>query len=52
MFRVIIADKVTSLTASQAITAALFSREKSGRGQHIRLSMLETRVGFLWPEGM
>jgi crotonobetainyl-CoA:carnitine CoA-transferase CaiB-like acyl-CoA transferase len=52
MFRVIIADKVTSLTASQAITAALFSREKSGRGQHIRLSMLETMVGFLWPEGM
>ena len=52
MFRVIIADKVTSLTAAQAITAALFCRERTGKGQHIRLSMLETMVGFLWPEGM
>ena len=52
MFRVIIADKVTALGAAQAITAALFYRERSGKGQHIRLSMLDAMIGFLWPEGM
>ncbi len=52
MFRIIIADKVTSLAAAQAITAALFARERSGEGQHIRLSMLDTMLSFFWPEGM
>ena len=51
MFRIILADKVTSLTA-QAIGSALYVREKTGEGQHIRLSMLETMLSFFWPEGM
>ena len=52
MFRIILADKVTALTAAQAISSALYAREKSGRGQHIRLSMLDTMLSFFWPEGM
>jgi crotonobetainyl-CoA:carnitine CoA-transferase CaiB-like acyl-CoA transferase len=52
MFRIIIADKVTALTAAQAISSALFHRERTGQGQHIRLSMLETMLAFFWPEGM
>ena len=52
MFRIIIADKVTSLTAAQAISSALFHRERTGQGQHIKLSMLETMLAFFWPEGM
>ena len=52
MFRIIVADKVTSLTAAQAIGAALFHRERTGEGQHIRLSMLESMLAFFWPEGM
>ena len=52
MFRIIIADKVTSLTAAQAVSSALYAREKSGTGQHIRLSMLDTMLSFFWPEGM
>ena len=52
MFRIIIADKVTSVTAAQAISSALFHRERTGRGQHIKLSMLETMLAFFWPEGM
>ena len=54
MFRIIIADKVMSLTAAQAITAALFARERSdsGVGQHIELSMLDAMLSFFWPEGM
>jgi len=52
LMRVIIPDKVTALTASQNITAALFARERTGRGQHIRLSMLDAVISFMWPEGM
>lgn len=52
MFRIIIADKVTSLTAAQAITAALFARLNGGEGQHIKLSMLDSMISFFWPEGM
>ena len=50
--RTIIPDKVTALTAAQAISAALFARERSGAGQHIRVSMLDASVSFLWPEGL
>ncbi len=42
------ADKVTALTASQAITAALFARERGAGGQHVELSMLDAVVSFLW----
>ncbi|MEM6583937.1 MAG: CoA transferase, partial [Pseudomonadota bacterium] len=52
MFRIIIADKVTALAGAQAISSALYAREKTGEGQHIRLSMLETMLSFFWPEGM
>ncbi|HEY5680581.1 MAG TPA: CoA transferase [Pseudomonadales bacterium] len=52
MVRTIIPDKTTALTAAQAITAALFARERSGEGQHVKLAMLDTMVAYLWPEGM
>lgn len=42
------ADKVTALTAAQAITAALFARERGAGGQHVQLSMLDAVVSFLW----
>ena len=45
-------DKVTALTAAQAMTAALLARERTGQGQHVRLAMLDAVVAFLWPEGM
>ena len=50
MVRTIVPDKTTSVTAAQAITAALFARERTGKGQHIRLAMLDIMVAFLWPE--
>jgi len=52
MVRTIVADKLTALTAAQAMTAALLSRERTGEGQHVRLAMLDATVAFLWPEGM
>ncbi len=52
MVRTIVPDKTTAVTAAQAITAALLSRERTGRAQHVRLSMLDTMVAYLWPESM
>mgnify|MGYP003717613081 FL=1 len=52
MVRTIICDKTTALTAAHAITSALFYREKTGEGQTMDLAMLDTMVGFLWPETM
>jgi len=52
MIRTIIADKTTALTAAQAITAALFARERSGQGQHVRIAMLDAMIAYLWPEAM
>ncbi len=52
LVRVIVPDKVTALTASQNITAALLARERTGKGQHLQLSMLDAVVAFVWPEGM
>jgi crotonobetainyl-CoA:carnitine CoA-transferase CaiB-like acyl-CoA transferase len=52
LLRTILPDKLTAITASQAITAALLARERTGEGQHVRLSMLEAVVAFLWPSDM
>ena len=52
MIRVIVPDKVTALTAAQAITAAIVARLRTGKGQHVRLAMLDAVVAFIWPESM
>jgi crotonobetainyl-CoA:carnitine CoA-transferase CaiB-like acyl-CoA transferase len=44
------ADKITALVAAQAITAALFARERGDGGQHLQLSMLDAVVSFLWAD--
>jgi crotonobetainyl-CoA:carnitine CoA-transferase CaiB-like acyl-CoA transferase len=46
--RQLLADKVTALTASQAITAALLARERGLGGQHVKLSMLDAVISFMW----
>jgi crotonobetainyl-CoA:carnitine CoA-transferase CaiB-like acyl-CoA transferase len=51
MLRLVVPDKITSLTAAQAITAALLARERTGEGQHVRLSMIDAMVSLAWPEG-
>src|ERR1700741_1761660 len=52
LLRTILPDKLTAITASQAITAALLARERTGEGQHVRLSMLEAIMAFLWASDM
>lgn len=52
LVRTILPDKLTGVTAAQAITAALFARERTGEGQHVRLSMLDAIIAFLWSSDM
>jgi crotonobetainyl-CoA:carnitine CoA-transferase CaiB-like acyl-CoA transferase len=50
LLRTLACDKVTAYTVAQAITAALFARERGAGGQHIEVAMLDATVAFLWPD--
>jgi crotonobetainyl-CoA:carnitine CoA-transferase CaiB-like acyl-CoA transferase len=52
LVRTILPDKLTGITSAQAITAALLARERGGKGQHVRLSMLDSVIAFLWGSDM
>jgi crotonobetainyl-CoA:carnitine CoA-transferase CaiB-like acyl-CoA transferase len=52
LIRTILPDKLSAVVASQAITAGLLARERTGEGQHIRLSMLDSVLSFLWASDM
>jgi len=49
--RNLICDKVTAYTAFQAVTSALYQREKTGNGEHIDISMLDAGLFFIFPDG-
>jgi crotonobetainyl-CoA:carnitine CoA-transferase CaiB-like acyl-CoA transferase len=50
LIRNVVVDKLTALTAAQAITAALLARANGAGGQEIKLSMLGAAIAFLWPD--
>lgn len=52
LVRMVIADKWAAQMATQAILAALFQKERSGQGQHVELSMLDTALYLSWPDLM
>jgi len=52
MIRTIVCDKTTAVMTAQAVAAALYAREKTGQGDHIRVAMLDAMIAYLWPEGM
>ncbi|MCY4590625.1 MAG: CoA transferase [Alphaproteobacteria bacterium] len=52
LVRTIVPDKLTGVVGAQAITAALLARERTGEGQHVRLSMLDSVISFLWHSDM
>jgi len=52
LIRTVLPDKLTAVVAAQAITAALFARSRTGEGQHVRLSMLDSVLAFLWASDM
>jgi crotonobetainyl-CoA:carnitine CoA-transferase CaiB-like acyl-CoA transferase len=52
LIRHVVVDKASAYTAAQAITAALFARERGKGGQHVRVAMIDVALAFLWPDGM
>ena len=52
LVRTILPDKLTGHVAAQAITAALLGRERGAGGRHVRVSMLDAVVAFLWHSDM
>ncbi len=50
--RTVIFDKVTALTTAKGVTAALLERERTGRGQHLPVTMLESALSYQWPDVM
>ncbi len=48
----LVIDKATALTVSQAITAALLHRERTGEGQHLEVDMVGAGLQFAWPDMM
>ncbi|WP_299959520.1 CoA transferase [uncultured Roseobacter sp.] len=52
LVRTILPDKLTAVQASQAVTAALLARARTGKGQTVTLSMLDTVISFLWGSDM
>ncbi|MDO8864013.1 CoA transferase [Haliea sp. E1-2-M8] len=52
MIQATLADVVAAITASQSITAALLSREKTGEGQHVTVAMIDALISLTWPSAM
>ncbi|MDT3446320.1 MULTISPECIES: CaiB/BaiF CoA-transferase family protein [unclassified Pseudofrankia] len=46
----IFADKVCGLVIAQAVTAALFYRQRTGEGQHVEVAMNEAMTAFMLTE--
>lgn len=47
-----VVDKITGMSAAQAITAALLRRASTGEGQELEIQMLGVATAFQWPDGM
>ena len=45
-------DKLTAMTAAQAVTAALYARSQDGRGRKVEVAMLDAMLAFQWPDAM
>lgn len=58
LLRNLVCDKITAYTVAQAVSAALFARERHHRltgeivGQHLRVAMIDATLAFLWTDAM
>lgn len=50
--KTLVVDKVISPVVAQALSSALFKRERTGEGSTIECSMLDCFTWWLWPDGM
>ena len=48
----LLCDKLTAITAAQAVSAALYARERDGQGRLVEVSMLDAMLAFQWPDAM
>ena len=48
----LVCDKLTAITAAQAVTAALYARERDGCGRRVDVAMLDAMLAFQWPDAM
>ncbi|MEM9798364.1 MAG: CoA transferase [Pseudomonadota bacterium] len=48
LVRTVLPDKFSAMAAAQAMTAALLHHARTGEGQHVRMSMLDAVLSFLW----
>jgi len=46
----VVADKTTAITVVYGVLAALFARERTGRGQELEVPMFETMVSYVMAE--
>jgi crotonobetainyl-CoA:carnitine CoA-transferase CaiB-like acyl-CoA transferase len=46
MIRTIVCDKTTAVFTAQAVSSALYARERTGRGDHIQIAMLDTMISY------
>jgi crotonobetainyl-CoA:carnitine CoA-transferase CaiB-like acyl-CoA transferase len=51
LVRTIVCDKASALMVAQAVSAALFARERGAGGQHIEVPMLDAGLAFFFPDG-
>src|SRR5258705_480505 len=52
LIRTVLPDKLAAVSAAQSISAALFAKERTGHGQHVRISMVDAVLYFLWASDM
>lgn len=52
LIRTVLPDKLAAVTIAQSISAALVSKLRTGTGQHLRVSMLDSVMYFLWASDM
>jgi crotonobetainyl-CoA:carnitine CoA-transferase CaiB-like acyl-CoA transferase len=52
MIRALLPDKLAALAVAQGVSSALYARSVTGEGQHVRISMLEVVLSFLWSAEM
>jgi crotonobetainyl-CoA:carnitine CoA-transferase CaiB-like acyl-CoA transferase len=51
LVRLLVCDKATASLAAQAVTAALFARERgTAQGQHLEIPMLDSTLYWSWPD--
>ncbi len=48
----VVVDKTTAMGTVQGVLAALFVRERTGKGQEVHVPMVAAGLSFMWPDGM